>query len=207
VADEELYLMTVQIGVAGFETEFGLGFVQDGGTNGPDTMEATCQAWEAAVLPTLLLALSGGCRVHRIAMKPITNTNEVPGVVDLTGEDGAVLGDALPASMCAIIHMATVAPNAKHNGRLFISGVSEEAQVEGTLTGAQLTLMQNLADKLAIDVEPSAPETATFVPAVISRFVDGAKRTPPVGFLVTIPVAKADLRQQRLRKTPAFGFR
>lgn len=202
----DLYLLTVQIRTGGNVTQIGLGFEQDAGTNGPYTLEATTTAWELSVLPTLLLALATDASVERIAMVPVTATDEVPGQTDYYAKDGVVIGDGLPSNMAAVIHMATTGPNAKHNGRVYIAGISELEQNAGRLTVAQQTLMDNIATKLALDVAPTAPEDANFTPVVISRYVDGVKRTPPIGYPVTIPVARNIMRQQRRRKTPSFGF-
>ena len=206
MAVDDLYLMKVQIRTHERVTVINLGWLMDAGTVGPDTLEATCLAWKLAVLPTFLLALADDVSVERIAMDPVTDTSEVPGILDMYAEDGVVLGDGLPSTMCAVISLPCTGPNAKHNGRLFISGLSELEQNSGRLTAAQQILMDNIATKLAVDITPTAPETANFTPVVISRFVDGVKRVPPVGYLITVPVAKNIMRQQRRRKTFSYGY-
>ena len=206
MAVDDLYGMTVQIRTPGNTTQVGLGFKMTDGTIGNDTLEAACAQWVTDVLPTLLLMLAADTSVKRVEMCPLTEPNEIPGCVDLTGQVGAVLGDALPSNMAAVMHLGTDAPNAKHNGRIYVSGVSEEGTVEGTLIAAQQTLNGNFALLLNDLLLPSAPEDAEFTPVVISRIVDGVPRVPIVGFDILAAVARPIIRQQRRRKTRSFGF-
>lgn len=207
MADLDLYQLSFFINCAGEETQCVLGYQQDGGSNDADTLEALCQAFLTDCVPELLLAIAADVAVSRIRVDTVTDHQEVPGLMDLDGEDGAVVGESLPAQMAALIHLPTNAPNAKHNGRIYVSGLMSSSQQEGTIDVAPLALMQTFADTLALDLEPTAPQTATFTPVVISRVENGAPRTPPIGFPVLIPLAKADMRQQRRRKTPHFGLR
>lgn len=207
MADKDLYALSFFINCAGEETQCVLGYEQDGGSNDADTLEALCKAFLDDVVPSLLLVLAADVAVDRITVETVTNHQEVPGLMDLNGQDGAVLGVSLPAQSAVIIHIPTNAPNAKHNGRIYVSGLEVGDQSEGTVAGGPLVAWNTFAAKLALDLEPTAPQDATFTPVVISRVVDGAPRVPPVGFGVLIPIAKADMRQQRRRKTPHFGLR
>ena len=207
MADEDLYALSFSIDCAGEQCLCVLGYKQDGGTNGPDTLTALCQAFIDDVVPSLEAALAADVEIDRVSVDTVTNHNDVPGVIDLNGHSGDVVGVACPAQMAMLIHLATDAPNAKHNGRIYISGCDVDSQTQGQLDAGQTVLMQTLAGKLNDTLSPTAPETADFIPVVISRFLDGVKRTPPVGFLVTTPVAKLDIRQQRRRKTTHFGYR
>lgn len=207
VAIGDLYQLTFNINCAGEETECTLGYEQDAGSNDADTLEAMCKAFEDDVVPSLLLAISSGVSVDRIRADTVTDHQEVPGLIDYKALDGLVAGPALPAQMCALIHLPTNAPSAKHNGRIYLSGLSIAAQQEGTIDNGPLALLQTFADKLAIDLAPTAPQDANFTPVVISRVVNKAPRVPPIGFPVLIPLAKPSMRQQRRRKTPHFGLR
>jgi len=206
VAVDDLYYLTVQIRTLGNVTQIGLGFVQTVGTNGPDTLQAACANWQSQALPTLLLMLSDQVRVQRIEMVPVTEPLDIPGCVDLVAQDGAVVGDALPSAMAAVVSLPTDAPNAKHNGRIYISGVIEAGAVLGTLTVAQQALNGAFAAKLNDDLIAAVPETAEFRPVVISRIVAGVPRVPPVGFVIQEPIARPIIRQQRRRKTRSFGL-
>lgn len=206
MAANDLYRLTIQIETPGNVTEINLGYELAGGTIGPYTLEKTCLQAIADMNGALLALLAEDTFVRRYTMVPITEPLEIMGFVDLVNAVGTVLGEALPANMTAIISLPTDAPSSKHNGRIYISGVSEEAQTEGTLEAAQQTLNATFAALLTDEIEPSAPEDAVFTPVVISRVVDGVPRVPPVGFSVGTPIAKFSMRQQRRRKTPAFGL-
>lgn len=206
MAVDDLYRLSFHINASGTETECVLGYRQDSGSNDADTLEALCQAFIDAAQADLLAILSENCLVSRIKVVTVTNHQEVPGLIDQEGQAGTVVSQSLPPNMAAIIHLPTNAPNAKHNGRIFIAGCPENFQDAGTINGISLGLIQDFADELAIDLEPSAPQDAVFTPVVISSVENGAPRVPPVGFDVLIPVAKASMRQQRRRKTREFGF-
>lgn len=200
-----LYRMTVQVETPGNVTEFNLGYKMLSGTMGNYTLQNACVTAKAVFLDALLEMLALDVNVRRIAMDTVDSHNEVPGFLDIQTGSGFVVGESLPSNMCAIIHMATDAPNAKHNGRIFISGISELEQVEGVISASQSILNDAFAGKLNDNLTLTSPEDAVFGPVVISRFLDGVKRPAPEGFDVTTPVAKLDLRQQRRRKTESFG--
>jgi len=206
VAADDLYYLTVQIRTLGNVTQIGFGYKQTTGSNGPNTLQAGAANWVSQSLPTLLLMLSEQVRVQRVEMVPVTEPLDVPGCVDLVAQDGAVIGEALPSAMAAVISLPTDAPNAKHNGRIYISGVIEGGSDEGTLTAGQQTLNNAFAAKLNDTLIAAVPETAEWVPVVISRFVAGVPRVPPVGFIIGEAIARPIIRQQRRRKTRSFGL-
>lgn len=205
MAIQDVYQLTIQIETPGNVTDINLGYEVTAGSVGFNTCRAACIKAIANFNAELLACLAVGVFIRRYSMTPITATLEIRGFVDLLNIEGTVTGDSLPANIAAIISLPTNAPASKHNGRIYISGLSEESQDEGALEAGQKTLMDDFAAKLNDTIEPDSPETAVFTPVVISRFVDGAPRVPPIGFAVTTPIAKTDLRQQRRRKTPAFG--
>lgn len=205
MAVDDLYRLTIQIETPGSCAEINLGYEMTSGTNEPYTLEnATADA--IAVMNTQLIALlAADTFIRRYTMVPITDPLDVIGYTDLDASVGTVVGDALPANICGVISLPTDAPNSKHNGRIYISGVSEEAQDEGVMDAGQMTLMDAFAAKLNDTLDAGTPGDAIFTPAVISYVEDGVPRVPPVGFTVGTPIAKSTLRQQRRRKTAAFG--
>ncbi len=206
MAVNDLYRLHFFINCSEQVTQCVLGYRMDFGSMDADTLEALCQAFIDDAQPKLLLLLSENALVSRVQVTTVTNHQEVPGLVDQVSQFGNIVSQTLPPNMAAIIHLPTNAPNAKHNGRIFLAGIPEQGQDAGTLTGAQITLNQAFADELAIDLEPTAPQDAIFTPVVISTVLNGAPRIPPVGFPVLLPVAKSLVRQQRRRKTVHFGF-
>jgi len=199
VADLDLYELTIYYSVEQTECQMSIGYRQDGGSFGVDTATAVCVEFVASFIPTLLATLSSAVQVDEVKFVPITNLTELAGAAAIVAAPGTLGANPLPANMCGIISIKTNAPNSKHNGRMFVSGLPEDGQFEGQLTGPQLTALQDWATIIFNDIQPSAPEDAEFNPVVISRIEDGVKRVPPVGFDFKTPVAKIDMRQQQQR--------
>ncbi len=206
MAVNDLYVLTVHYKSADAIVQFSMGYRMDSGTYGVSTGLAVCAKFVASYLPNLLLALSDECEVDQISFDPVTNVTELGGVANLNNALGLVVGQALPANMAALIHPKTVAPNSKHNGRIYLAGVAEGSIVAGVFDAPSLALIQTFADDLFVDLVPDSPEDATFGPIVISRFENGIKRVPPVGFDILAPLAKNEPRQQQRRMTPRLGL-
>ena len=202
----DLYQLHFFINNSQTPTECVMGYKMLTGVFTFNTLEALCQQWIDDVQPSLLLCLSENALVSRVQVTTVTSHDEVPGLVDQVSKFGSIVSQALPPNMAALIHLPTDAPNAKHNGRLYLAGTPENGQEEGSLFAAQLALLQTFADELAKDITLDAPETGIFAPVVISRFLDGVKRVPPVGFLVGVAGPKTPMRQQRRRKAINFGY-
>lgn len=207
MAINDLYQVTAFINVDGTECQMTMGYEQFLGSNDADTLEATAQAWLDLCLVAFRAMTSDGCEINRVQVDPVTATDEVPGFIDTTSVSGDLLGESMPSNMAVVIHLPTIAPDAKHNGRVYVPGIPEDGQAEGTLEPAQIILCDTFAATLAIDLQPSVPQDAEFRPVVISRVVDGVPRVPPVGFLVGVPVLRTSVRQQRRRKTERLGIR
>ncbi len=205
MAVNDLYRLTIQIETPGNVSEITLGYKQTSGSNFAYTLTNAAQDAISVLNTELIALLAVGVFIRRYKFTPITDPLDVIGYIDLASTEGTVIGDSLPANMAAIISLPTDAPASKHNGRVYISGVSEEAQDEGKLEAAQQLLMDDFAAKLNDTIDAGTPGNAIFTPNVISFIEDGVPRVPPVGFTVGTPQAKIDLRQQRRRKTPAFG--
>ncbi len=201
-----LYELTFYIDVNGNATQNKMGYVQTAGSNDSDTLEALAAAWYLNNIVDLLAILSSSAELTRVRADQVTGVDEIPGFVDKRANIGLYASDALPANMCGLFHFDTNAPNAKHNGRLFISGMPEGGQAEGIWDASFLVTMQAFADELEDDLVTLAPQDAEFSPVVISRFLDGIKRVPPLGFLVGEVTPEANIRQQRNRKTKCFGL-
>ncbi len=202
----DFYLLTVHMKVNDSINQFGLAYEMTDGTYGTETGGKVAALFVADALPLLVLTLSEDCSVDQISFRPLGPSIELAGEANLNGADGLILGQALPANLAAIIHLPTEAPNSKHNGRIFVSGLPEAQINVGKFSAAQLTLLQTFATELLEVLKPTAPEDAEFTPVVISRFENKIKRVPPVAFNIKLPVAKDTPRQQRSRMTERLGL-
>lgn len=206
MATGDLYRLAFNINCDGEETTCVLGYLQTAGANDANTLELTCQDFIDDKVPLLLDWLSSSATVTRVKMDTVTDHQEVPGLIDMNGFVGDVVVLPLPAQMSCLIHFLSTAPNAKHNGRIYIAGLPFDDQNKGEISVAPLAVIQLFADELLVNLVPGGGQTAIFTPVVISRFEDGIKRVPPLGFTLLSVTAKKDMRQQRRRKTPHFGL-
>jgi len=206
VAVNDLYQLTVHLTVAQTACQFGQGYRMAQGTYGIPTGQAAAQAWFDANVSNLLLCITTTTEIDAIRFNPIGISTELDGGIALNGANGSIAANPLPANACALLHLPTDAPNSKHNGRIYLPGISEVGIVAGVIDGSNLALIQTFADELSEALEPANPEDAVFTPVVISRFELGIKRVPPVGFDISTPVVANAPRQQRSRMTRRLGL-
>lgn len=201
----DLYTLRVYYALPDSPMTIGLGYVQTGGVNDKDTLQSAVEFWVANFAAAFEAVLSVDADFDQVRMDQVSVGNEIPGIESLVGIPGTRLGTSLPASVAAVISWVTDAPNAKHNGRFYIGGISEADQVNGLLSVAILALLNTLSTTLQSTLLTSLPQTATFELATISRVLDGAPRVPPVGFLVESGVIRQPVHQQRRRVTKRRG--
>ncbi len=206
MASGDLYVLTVHLTVEQTACQFGQAYRMSQGSYTIATGTATAQAWFDANISNLLLCISDKVEIDSITFDPIGVSTELSGSSALNGAVGSVASQPTPANVAALIHLPTDAPNSKHNGRIFLPGIAEAGIVAGVIDAPNLALIQTWADELSENLEPASPEDAVFVPVVISRFVDGVKRVPPVAFDIGLPIAKNATRQQRSRMTRRHGI-
>lgn len=206
MAVNDLYVATTFCRTAEGVMQFTFGYKQDAGVVGPDTLRLASVEFALNRLDALMLAISSDVEVDKVAFHSVTNFDDIPGYANFNNIEGALGGEAVPNSSSAVLSLKTNAPNAKHNGRIYIPGVVETDQEEGTLKAAVQTAINVFGTKLELDLVLAGPETAEFTPVVISRFVDEVKRVPPVGFSLVSALVRPNMKQQRKRGGRRFGL-
>jgi len=201
----DLYVLRVNYHLPDAQVSIGHGYKQSAGVNDKDTLQSAVDFWVANSLTFLRNCLAADVEVDQVRMDQVEPGNELPGFDNLVGLPGTVTGQALPSGSASVLSWVTDAPNSKHNGRMYIAGVSENEVVNGLLTAAQSAMQILLADELQTDLLTSLPQTAVFVPNVISRVLNGAPRVPPVGFEILSGVVRLPLFSQRRRITSRLG--
>ena len=205
MAVADLYELTVHLTVSDTACQFGQAYRLHSGSYGIATGEAAALKWWEDKDSLLLACLSENTEIDAVRWNPIGISTELDGGIALNGANGDLIQEPIPANVCALIHLPTDAPNSKHNGRIFLPGIGEQEVQSGIIEPSEMVLLQLFADELLEEVVPDSPEDAVFVPVVISRFVLGVKRVPPVGFDIKLPIAKNAPRQQRSRMTRRVG--
>ncbi len=181
-------------------------YKQSSGTNDENTLTSLATALAVILEADFKAAMSNQVHMTGITCFQVTGADETPGrTVFEQPNPGSIASQALPMGGPAVISLTTDAPNAKHNGRVYISGIPESGEVNGALTAGQITLINNLAVSLNVTPPPVGPGLAVFIPQVISKILDGVKRVPPVGFTIISSAVRGFIKNQRRRNTKFIG--
>lgn len=202
----DLYELRVHYHLPASSVTIGFGYEQTVGTNDNLTLQSAIDFWIANMRPLLVACLAADVIVDQIRMDQVSVGNELPAFDNSTGISGTVVGQSLPAGGAAVISWVTDAPNAKHNGRVYIAGISEVEVNVGNISVAQLVLLNAFADQMETTLLTSLPQDAEFELSTISRVLNGVPRVPPVGFFVQSHVTRLPFFSQRRRITKRLGL-
>jgi len=202
----DLYECTTHLRTAEGVMQFTFGYLMESGIVLATTTQAASLEFGLNRLDAYIAAVSSDIEIDKVEFAAVTNFADITGFTNFNNLEGLLAGPALPNSSAAVLSLTTTAPNSKHNGRMYLPGVVESDQTDGTLLAAVVTALNTFGTKLELDLILPGPESAEFTPVVISRFVGGAKRVPPVGFNLVSAIVRPNLKQQRKRGGRRFGL-
>ncbi len=183
-----------------------MSYKQLAGTNDENTMRDLAVALGVSVEGLFKALLSRDVEFTGITVNQTVGLNETPGLTRFVLPNiGLVASDAIPMGGCCVMSILTDAPNAKFNGRMFVSGIPESSEVDGAVTAAAISDLNDLGSVLDNTITSVGPGGASFEPSVISRFKDGIKRAAPIAFKVLSITADAFIKNQRRRNTRFIG--
>lgn len=127
----------------GSRVEFGVHIrYENTGSNAADL----AGSWSATIMPLVLAATSAQVNWDEIQVADTSSTGLETFALPLTQPNpGALSGDVLPPANAALISWRTGEKGRRKHGRMYVPGVTETANTNGTLGGAQLTAVQALA--------------------------------------------------------------
>ena len=202
----DLYVATTHVRTAEGEMQFSFGYLMEAGGINVETLPVACLKFQQVMLDKYVLAVSANIEVDKVEFRAITNNVDIPGFVNFNNLVGALAGEAVPNSSAAVLSLLSNAPNAKHNGRMFLPGVREIDQTDGTIDAPEITLLNTFGSALTLDLILGGGQTAEFTPVVISRILNGVPRVPPVPFTLVSAIARPSMKQQRRRGGHRFGL-
>lgn len=206
MAINDLYTAQFRFEGAGSGWTSSMAYRQTDGGNDENTLTDLAVKIALFVEDSFKATQTGLVDMTSVLVYQVTGTNETPGRTRFQQPNaGGVAGNALPMGMTSVISWLTDAPNAKHNGRMFIGGVPEDGSDDGQLTVAQLALMDTLIADLLSAMGPIGALSAQFEAVTISRVIDGIPRVPPVGFKIVSGAAETFVKNQRRRNTRFLG--
>lgn len=202
----DLYTLTLNWNVFGDSCTFSQDYKQTAGSNDENTLRLACVEFKDNQAVEFMKTQVADADLDQIKMCPIAGVDEIPGCINYDGVTGTIVSDPLPSNVAMVLSQLTNAPNSNANGRIFLAGMPEVNMDTGILDAAYGVIAQVFADSLLDDLDVTGPPTATFVPVVISRFLDGIKRVSPVAHDLISVAVKLATRQQRRRTTRRVGL-
>lgn len=206
MAVDDLYQVKVSYHLPGAPVTIAFQYIQTEGGNDIDTLQSAVDYWVTNRLPELLGCLAEDVDVDQVRMDQVEPQGDLPGLTNLVGSPGTVAGQAMPAGGAAVITWVTEAPNAKHNGRFYLAGISETEVTNGIVSDLQKAEHLTFSNGLILPLLTSLPQDAVFKLATISRWLDKIERVTPVGFLVESQVIRGAYYSQRRRITNRLGL-
>lgn len=178
----------------------------------PDTIGDPCGLLSLAIATDLVPAIqnvqSEEVQSLSVYSRPWIRDTFNPGLNTLVGQNGNRTGSPQPFINCALLSLLQSLRGAKHNGRAFLPGVSEDDTANGLLDlaaiGAPIAALETaLRTPVAQD---DAGGTVTFRPVVVG-FLVLPPPTPPqlIPSPVTGAVVKEILSRQRRRRSKVLG--
>lgn len=202
----DLYELKIRYHLPMAPVSVALQYEQTAGTNDILTLQSAVDFFVTNFLDSFRNILAADCLVDQVRMDQVSVGDELPAFTNFTGLPGNQPGDPLPAGGAAVLSWITAAPNAKHNGRMFIAGLSEDEVNAGNISVAMLTAINAFAVVVEGTLFTSLPQDAEFELVTISRVLNGAPRVPPVGFDVEGHVTRLPYFSQRRRITRTLGL-
>lgn len=167
------------------------------GADDPDLLRIQ---WQTVVQPKWADAVSADVRFDSVYAWADEPGTALPYVDQLTGVVGTVTGESIPENLAAVLQLKQYETNSKANGRLLIAGLSNADCVDSLVSTAAIAgTLADLATALMTTLTISGPKN--FKLCALSRWVAGAKRTPPLGFEIAAVIPTRSLATQRRRTT------
>lgn len=206
MAINDLYTAQWQFEGAGSGFTVTLAYEQTGGTNDQDTLSALAVALATLMEQEFKDVMGVNVDTTGILTYQATGTNETPGRTRFEQPNaGSIASDVLPMGGAAVLSFHTVAPNAKHNGRIYISAIPESFSDNGEINATGKAAYEALAVAILATIPPVGTGSAIFRAVVISRIEDGEVRVPAVGFVIDSIRNVTFVKNQRRRNTRFIG--
>ena len=142
------------------------------------------------IVPLFQAATTGQCTYEVVSVDPRLPAEE-EGYDDAlpVDTDGALLGDAIPGQVAAVLSLRTGLKGRRRRGRFYVSGAPEASSSLGRWADAQQTLFTNIGDGLIARYGPTGLSAdyrlVTFSPEDLSFVKKSGEPAPRVGNVVT----------------------
>lgn len=164
--------------------------------------EVVANAFDNSLLDLILDVMSVDVQAQSLYVLGVNPAGNIPFVRNYLDKNGTRAGTAMPNDSPFIISLITDAPNSKHNGRVYISGLSEDDVENQKLLPAFLAgAVDALAEALIVEIEDTDAPVSDFEPSVLVRQADGIPVSPPSSHGVIAWNSNGIIYSQRRRRT------
>lgn len=198
----DLWAVKIEYFVQGRVCSVNLAYRSEHSNPGPGIARSVEDAFIADVIPALEDVWSVDVETQMIYVHGVNPAGLIPAYTHFVAQAGNRLGGAMPNDSPSVITLVTDAPNSKHNGRVYISGISETDVDSQVLTPAfRAAQWADLGDALVADITDPAVPANIYSAVVLNRMVLGVPVTPPSSFGVASFAENGNIVSQRRRRT------
>lgn len=178
-------------------------YEQTVGSDVPETAAALCRTFSTWMLGTWVLMVVDALQFQCVTARRVLPSPDVPGVFFQPPDTkGAVAEDPLPAHNSVVVKLLTDNTNPKHNGRVFLNGLSEGDLDGGMYTALTMaTKVANLRNRFDDTLVASGPDDQEWEPRVLNKFDSGVPIVPPTTSNIIGTSADALVYRQKRRLT------
>lgn len=178
-------------------------FEQTVGADTPRVAEILAETFNLNVLATWITVVADAFSFQCVTARRVLPSPDIPGVkFQLEDTTGFNAGDPLPAHNALVIKLLTDNTNPKHNGRIFVTGITENFMLNGLWDAIFLsTVVAALRAKLILTLVAAGPDDQEFKPVVLNKFDSGAPIIPPTTSNITGTTASGLVFRQKRRLT------
>ena len=186
----------------------GFGFFVEEIDPSSDQLDAQLVAdgWNDVKINALSAMLGTDTQIESIHAGRRWPTTSRAGLVVRSLTTGSRSGNATPLTNAMVIRLEQAAADAKHNGRIFIGGLSENDHTlnrwDDTYTN---TTVQAFADSLLVDFNAVSPASGKWRTVVMSKALPAPPTTIGTPLVVTSVTPHRIVYTQKRRRTDVYG--
>jgi len=198
----DVYLHQCKYNVAGSCVSINSAWEMTVGTDDATVAQQLANLLSAAMLLTLRPVIAPDCSLDCQVIHNLLPDTGPSAVFINNCEAGSGSLGSMPQNNAGVIKFITDNPNAKHNGRMYVAGISElevaAGLIDATFAATELTTR---ATVFAVAIGPDASGDAVFKPVIVNRQAAGVPIVPPTVSDVLSFIVNNRIFSQKRRKT------
>jgi hypothetical protein len=201
VAIGDLYQATMNLEGEQGGWSFSWGYEMTLGTIDEFSLDHMCDRFIFGIASELEAVLSNTQIQTTVEFRQVSVGNDLPGDQSALNLAGSVVSPELSANTPILLLWVTDAPNAKFNGKTYLSGIPESSVTNGLVAAGAGNDLDILIAALMQDLTSIGVDGVVMSPRIISRIENGVKRPAPVGYALETGTYSVAIKNQKRRKT------